>query len=301
MKNAFLLALRFLLSFVVMLVAFMAASTIVPSGSLQLTPEETSQSGVALLIVCLVNSVVLSYLILHSRWSGMTLVAAVIVVQFGVETFMSQIETVFFNTSVRMTTEVLASVIASGFLRALIFAPLAVLIWGKRKGIPGVDKPSGLPSATGEWIGRFALLAVAYLVVYILFGYFVAWQFEVVREYYTGTTTILPFHVHLFNMLTGDAILPLFQLFRGVLWAALALVIVRMTSAKPWQLYGAVAFTFAILLSSGLLFPNPYMPAPVRMAHWLELTSSMLPYGMIAAWVWTHPAVARPVLQHQGT
>lgn len=300
MKHAFSLAVRFLLAFVVMLIAFMVASSIVGSASVQLTPEETSQSGVALLIVCLVNSLVLSYLILHSRWYGATLVAAVFVVQFGVETFMSQIETVFFNTSVQMSAQVLTSVVASGFLRALIFAPLAVLVWGKVKGIPAADKPGGLPSTTADWLKRFALLAVAYLVVYIVFGYFVAWQFPVVREYYTGTTALLPFPIHLFNLITGDPVLPLFQLFRGVLWAALALIIVWMTRGKSWQLYGAVAFTLAILLSSGLLFPNPYMPAPVRVAHLLELFSSMLVFGIIAGWVWTRPAVTGPVLQHQG-
>jgi hypothetical protein len=301
MKHAFSLIVRFLLSFVVMLIAFMGASSLIGVGSIELTPEETSQSGLALVIVSLVNSFVLSFLILRARWYGATLITAVFVVYFGVETFMSQIETLFFNASVQMGPDVLTRVIASGFLRALIFAPLAVLIWGKLKVTPDADKQQGFSLPTAEWIKRFALLAVAYAVVYILFGYFVAWQSPAVREYYTGTTAVLPFHTHLLNLITDDPVLPIFQLFRGVLWAALALPIVWMTKGKPWQICWAIAFSFAILLSSGLIFPNPYMPAAVREAHLLELSSSMLVYGILAGYVWTRPVYAAPVLQQQAT
>ncbi len=301
MKYVSSLIVRFLLSFVMMLVAFMASSSIVSTGAVPLTPEETTQSGLALLIVSLVNSLVLSLLILRSRWYGLTLVAAILLVHFGVETFMSQIETIFFNTSVQMGADVLTKVIASGFLRALSFAPLAVLIWGKLRGKRDADKTGRASLPPAEWAKRFALLAVAYLVVYIVFGYFVAWQSPAVREYYTGTTAILPFHVHLLNMITGNLVLPLFQIFRGVLWAALALLMVGMTKGQPWQVCAGIALSFAILLSSGLLFPNPYMPAPVRQAHLLELLSSMLVYGMVAGWVWSRPVDTLAVLQHQGT
>ncbi len=299
MKHAISLVVRFLLSFVAMLIAFVGASSVIGSGSVQMTPEETTQSGLALLVVSLINSLVLSFLILRSRRYGATLVAAIFLVHFGVETFMSQIETVFFNTSVQMGADVLTTVIASGFLRALIFAPLAVLVWGKVKGKPGADKPGRASLPPAEWAKRFALLAIAYLVVYIVFGYFVAWQSPAVREYYTGTTAIVPFHSHLLNMIAGNMILPLFQLFRGVLWAALALTIVWMMNGKPWQICVTIAFSFGILLSSGLIFPNPYMPVPVREAHFLELASSMLVYGIIAGWVWIRPVGSPSVLQYQ--
>jgi hypothetical protein len=284
-----------------MVIAFVGASSVVGSGSVQLSPEETTQSGIALLVVSLVNSFVLSLLILRARGSGVTLIGAVFLIQFGVETFMSQIETVFFNAAVQMEAAVLTTVITFGFLRALIFAPLAVLIWGKLKAKPGPDQTRLASPARAEWTRRFALLAAAYLVVYILFGYFVAWQFPVVREYYTGTTAIVPFHTHLLNMITGSPVLLLFQLFRGILWGALALVIAWMIKGKPWMIWGAIALSFGILLSSGLMFPNPYMPAPVREAHFIELLSSMLVYGVIAGWVWTRPVGNTPVPQYQGT
>ncbi len=301
MKQVFSLTLRFLLSFAVMLIAFVSSSSIVGAGSVQLTPEEASGSSLALLVVSLVNSLVLSYLILRSRWHGLALVTAVFLVHFGAETFMSQIETLFFNASIQMAPDVLMNVIASGFLRALIFAPLAVLVWGKLKSTPDAEKPRGRMLPAAEWVKRFALLALAYTVIYVVFGYFVAWQSPAAREYYTGTTALVPFQDHLLNMISGDPVLLLFQIFRGLLWAALALPIVWMTKGRPWQICLAIIFPFAILLSSGLIFPNPYMPAPVREAHLLELLSSMLAYGILAGWVWTRPAYAALVLQQQAT
>jgi hypothetical protein len=296
MKHVLSLVVRFLLSFVVMLIAFMGSSSIISTSPALLTPEETSQSGLALLIVSLVDSLALSLLILRSRWSGARLMAAIFLIHFGVETFMSQVETVFFNASVQMGTDVLMNVILSGFLRALIFAPLAVLIWGKLKGRSDAEPWSGVSLPRAEWTKRFALLAAAYLVVY-----FVAWQSPTVREYYTGTTAILPFHTHFLNMIAGSPVLPLFQLFRGVLWGALALVITWMMKGKPWHVCAAIAMTFAVLVSSGLLFPNPYMPPLVREAHFLEVFSSMLVYGAISGWIWTRPASSVSVLQYRGT
>ena len=85
------------------------------------------------------------------------------------------------------------------------------------------------------------------------------------------------------------------------LWAGLALAIVWMTDSRSWQIGVVIAFSFAVLLASGLIFPNPYMPVQVRQAHFLELASSMFAYGIIAGWVWTRPVGTRPVLQHQVT
>jgi threonine/homoserine efflux transporter RhtA len=77
-----------------------------------------------------------------------------------------------------------------------------------------------------------------------------------------------------------------FQLVRGALWTSLALMIVRMTRAKRWEASLAVGMIFAVLLAVPLgLFPNPYMPPPVRHAHFLEILSSMLLFGGIAGWV----------------
>ena len=120
-----------------------------------------------------------------------------------------------------------------------------------------------------------------------MFGYFVAWQWPEVRQYYSGTTAIQPFFTHIMNTFTNDPVVPLFQILRGAMWAALALLIVRMTKGGALEKSLVVAVTLAVILASGVIFPNPFMPPLVRQGHWYELSSSMLTFGVIAGWVLT--------------
>jgi hypothetical protein len=257
----------------VMLIAFVAGTALI-GATVKLAPEEASQSGLMLLVVSFLNTVVLTYLITRSQWRGLKLIGAVLIVSFGVQTFMSQIETLFFINAVQMPLDMVMRVIASGLVRAAIFAPIAVLLFGKLKGAQIAPDIHRFAFARSEWLKRFFILALAYVVVYFAFGYFVAFRWVEARNYYDGT-------------LAGDWVLLLFQLLRGLMWAALALPIVKMLNVKQWETCLAVGGLFAVLLASPILFPNPYMPAMVRQAHFFELTSSMLTYGVIAGWVWT--------------
>ncbi|MCW3993579.1 MAG: hypothetical protein NWE85_03315 [Candidatus Bathyarchaeota archaeon] len=285
-KKTSILLFRLSLAFIAMLVAYILGTMVIGEANIILTPEETSQAGRALIFVSLINALVLSYPILRSHWYGLKLVGAAILVQFGVETFMAQIETLYFNSAVQIGTAEFVGIVAAGALRALIFAPLAVFIFGKmKKSVQSEEKRiAAVPSGWGK---RFAALAVFYIVVYFMFGYFVAWQWEETRLYYSGTTAIKPFFTHFRDLfLTEDPIIIPFQLLRGALWTSLAIAIVGMMKAKRWEVSLAVALTFAVLLSLPLgLFPNPYMPAMVARSHFFEVSSSMLLFGGIAGWV----------------
>ena len=291
LKQGIVLLARLLVVIIAMLVAFIVSTAVISTG-IEMSPEEASQAGGAALIVSAINSLALAYVILRSRWTGVKLIAAVFVVHFGIETFMTQIETLYFNGSIAMPIDTVIRVIATGLVRALIFAPLAVLVLGKLKGASMDYKSQPMPAS--EWLKRFVLLAVAYAVIYFVFGYFVAWQWPEVRQYYTGSTAIQLFLTHIMNTFSGDPVLPLFQILRGVMWAALALLIVRMTQGETLEKSLVIGVVLAVILASGVIFPNPFMPPLVRQGHWYELSSSMFTFGVIAAWVWTRPSKATP-------
>jgi hypothetical protein len=280
------LLLRLALAFIAMLMAYMVSTRVIGQTSTTLTPEETSRAGKAFILVSLIDALVLSFLILRSPWYGLKLVGTVALVHFGVETFMAQIETLYFNSALQMETPMLVGIVAAGALRALVFAPLAVLILGKmvKPGQPQAKRRAVVPSG---WIKRFAALALFYVVIYFSFGYFVAWQWEETRLYYTGTAAIKPVFTHFWDLFfKEDPIIVPFQLLRGALWTLLATVIVRMMRARRWEAALAVALTFAVLLALPLgLFPNPYMPPMVARSHFLEISSSMLLFGGVAGWV----------------
>jgi len=284
-KKASLLLVRLALASMAMSLAYILSTMVIGQTNTTMTPEEASRAGQALFLVSMINALVLSYPILRSRLYGLKLIGAVILVQFGVETFMAQIETLYFNSAVQMGTAEFVGIVAAGALRALIFAPLAVFIFGKmKKSVQLEEKKAAVKLSV--WVKRFAALAVFYVIVYFVFGYFVAWQWAETRLFYSGTTAIKPFFTHFRDLFRTDPIILPFQLLRGALWTALATLIVRMMKAKRWEASLAVALTFTGLLSSGIgLFPNPYMPPLVRQSHFFELLSSMLVFGGIAGWV----------------
>lgn len=285
-KEISILIIRLTLVFFAMLIAYFLSTMIIGETIHALTPEETSQAGRGLILVSLISALVLSFLILRSPWYGLKLVGGVILVQFGVETFMAQIETLYFNNAVQMGVDEFVIIVAAGAVRAIIFAPLAVFILGKMKKPIHVQEPR-TQEKTSKWGKKFIALVGLYFIVYFAFGYFVAWQTEETRLFYSGTAAIKPFVIHFWDLFLKEdpAIVP-FQLIRGAFWTAIAYMIVRMMEAKRWQVSLAVALTFAVLISLPIgLFPNPYMPPEVARSHFLELSSSMLFFGAVAGWI----------------
>src|SRR2546428_1929924 len=53
-------------------------------------------AAISLVLVCALETIVVSYLILRSRWAGWRLMLAIFVVFYGVATFMGQIESAVF-------------------------------------------------------------------------------------------------------------------------------------------------------------------------------------------------------------
>ena len=283
-KKVILLVCRLALVSFAMSIAYILSTLVMGQTDMSMTPEEAQWAGVALFLVSAINALVLSYPILRSRWVGLKLAGMVFLVQFGVETFLTQIETLYFNRAIQMDTAEMVGLVAAGALRALIFAPLAVIILGKMRK-PGGPEVQVFAAAPARWGLRLAVLAVFYVFVYFLFGYFVAWQWEATRLFYTGSTAIQPFFIHFSALFRSDPLIIPFQLVRGALWATLALLIVSMMKAKRWEASLAVSLIFAGLLSSGVgLFPNPYMPPLVRQSHFYEILFSMLLFGAIAGW-----------------
>ena len=285
-KRVLGLALRLTLTAGAMIVAY-ALSTMVMGGStVSLTEEQANRAGAALVAVSLINALVLGSAILRSSWHGLRLIAAVSLLQFGVETFMGQLETLYYNDALLLAPADLVALVAAGALRALLFAPAAVLILGKmRRG--GREERVGTRTIRSSWASRFAAVTVLYVIVYFLFGYLVAWQWEAVRLFYSDGSALKPFFAHFRDLfLREDPLVLPFQLLRGALWAGLASLIVRMIHGRRWEAALATAAIFAALLAVPVgLFPNPYMPDLVREAHFYEILSSMLLFGGLAGWL----------------
>lgn len=280
MKATVIIAVRLVVLTVLYFICFAAISAaLLPFPSEQPAPVQAGGALAALLAVSLLNTLVLGYVILRSRWAGWKLVLAMFFVSYGVMTVMPQIETAFFVT--RLPPGMLPRLFLSGAIIAALFSSLAVLILGKRRSNPTIsDRHSRLDMPAGEWVGKISLIVIAYLVIYFTFGYFIAWKNAAVRAYYGGSDPG-SFLAQMSSVLRDTPLLLPLQAVRAILWTAIAVPVIRMMEGQWWETGLAVALLFAVVMNSQLLLPNPFMPQEVRMVHLLETATSNFLFGWL--------------------
>ena len=279
MRVLFSTAVRFVAVSILYFVCFVVVSgALLSTPGQQQTPAEATAALSALFLVSLINAAVWTYVILRSRWTSWKLIVTVLLVSYGVNTVMPQIETAYFIT--RLPPGMLPRLFLAGLIIAAVFAPLAVLILGKAKAQPTeTTRTPKVKASPTEWLLKLSLIVVAYLVIYFTFGYFIAWKNEAVRAFYGGTD---PGNIitHLANLLRDEPLLFLLQVVRALLWTAIAWPVIKMMKGEWWESGLAVALLFAVMTSL-LLLPNPLMPAEVRMAHLLETATSNFLFGWL--------------------
>lgn len=284
MKAAFIIAIRLAALTALYFICFATVSAaLLPPPSEQPNPAQADSVFAALLAVSFLNTAVLAYVILRSRWAGWKLILAIFFIFYGVTTVMSQIETAFFVT--RLPPGMLPRLFLSGAIIAALFSPLAVLILGKRRlGRTDDESPLRLNMAAGEWVSKLSLIVIAYVVIYFTFGYFIAWKSEAVRAYYGGSDP--GSFLGQMSTVVRDTpwLLPL-QAVRALMWTAIAVPVIRMMRGQWWEAGLAVALLFAVVMNSQLLLPNPLMPQEVRVVHLLETASSNFLFGWLVVLV----------------
>ena len=277
MKTAILTAIRFLAVALVYFVDFVVVSAALLSTTQQEPgPVEAAATLLALLTVSLISAAVWTYVVRRSRWSGWKLILCVFLVFYGTTTLMPQIETAYFVTS--LPPGMLPRLFLAGLIMAAVFSPLAVLILGKARG-QTIETSTRLTMPVNAWILKLSLIAIAYVVIYFTFGYFIAWKSEAVRAFYGGNDPGT-FIAQMGNVIRTQPLLILLQFARGLLWAAIAVPVIKMMKGEWWEAGLAVALLFA-MTSALLLIPNPLMPRAVRMAHLLETATSNFLFGWL--------------------
>jgi hypothetical protein len=270
---------------IVLFVCFAVAGGAVGFASDAQASKQTGASTLLLLAVCQLQVMVMTHLILRSRWTGWRLVAAVFFIFYGVTTFMPQIESAVFLT--RLPPGTLPRLFLMGVLIAIPFSGLSVLILGKRKtGAVDTEPNTRLIMPVNEWIWKLAVIVVVYVILYFTFGYFVAWRHPGVAEYYGGVDQG-SFTAQMRIVLRNTPWLVPFQILRALCWVALALPVVRMMKGRWPETALSLGLLFAVVMNAPLLLPNPYMPEPVRMAHLLETASSNFIFGVFVGWLLT--------------
>jgi len=244
--------------------------------------------ALAPLVVTVLDTAVMAWLILRSRLRGWTLTATMIAVLFGVQTLMPQVESWIFQAyagyAKHLPAEMIPRIVMAGLVHACLWIPLAVLILGRWRTDAGSNWSPRPTASAALWSGKLAVAAAAYVLVYFLFGYYVAWRSPAVRAYYQGTDPG-NFWVQMWTVLRDTPWLPGVQLLRGAVWTLLGVTVLRSMDASWPEKAVSVGALFSVVMCSGLLMPNPYMPYEVRMVHLAETASSNFLFGLFVAWL----------------
>jgi hypothetical protein len=269
------------------IVSLMIANAVSPLP--QFITEKTPATGlfslpVAMLFSGIVNAVILVWAARRSSFKGFAMTGQLFVLSFGVQTFQTQIETGYFLSAFPLlhgNFEVYR-LILRGFITSAIFAALVTLIVG---GFGKAIRPAASFMVNADRaVKQSSWLAVIYFVLYMLFGYYAAWQSQELRLFYGGPAQLNSFVNQWLITLMGKPELPVFQYFRGVIWILCLIPLFKGFSGKRVELVLLSALALGLLPTAQLAFPNPLMPAGVSYYHFWEVSISTGIFGALCAW-----------------
>ncbi len=220
----------------------------------------------------------------RSTRKGWHRVLQVFVLVFGAQTFMTQIETAYFVEAFPLlqgSFEIYRMILRGG-LWAFGAAVAATLLAGGFRGSEALPE-SRFSLDLPRTLSRMAVLGAAYIALYMLFGYFLAWQSESVRLFYSGSTEKLGFLAQWGGSFMDKPEIPVFQWFRGCLWVLCLVPLFHGFSGSRRELVVLSGLALGLLPTAQLAFPNPLMPPAVSLAHFWEVSISTGMLGALAA------------------
>ncbi len=241
-------------------------------------------SWMAFLFNAATNALILVWAARRSSFKGWVMIGQLFALSFGTQVFMTQIETGYFVSAFPLLHNnfQLYNLILRGFFTSLFFSVLVTWICG---GFSKNPRPQSAFLVTSKnTVRQGSWLPVVYLVLYMLFGYFVAWQVKELRLFYGGPAELNGFFEQWGISLMGKPELPAFQYFRGTLWILCLVPLFMGFSGKRVELIVLSALALALLPTAQLAFANPLMPAAVSLGHFWEVSISTGIFGALCAW-----------------
>jgi hypothetical protein len=264
-----------------------------PKAFLDATPASGFLSGsAAFLLNGLGNAVLLVWAGRRLSYKGLTLWGQLVVLSFGAQVFMTQIETGYFLPAFPLLhgNFELYRLILRGLLTSILVTFLVTWMVG---GFSKKARPHSQFTVTSDGVVKAgSWLAVAYIVLYLIFGYYVAWQSPVLRVFYTGSSDLVSFFAQWSRTFMDRPEIPAFQYFRGFLWMLCLIPLFKGFTGRRIELVIFSALALGLLPTMQLAFANPLMPATVSAYHFVEVSISTAIFGALCAWFVPKTALA---------
>lgn len=280
---------KYILLVVITTIIFIMVSSLLPySEGFKASARSGNPSAIVYVLitvgwVCLA----ITFIIKHSPWKAPRLSASLIFSLFFVYSFMAQIETYFFRSAFRILTnkDIFLIMISNG---VIVFSgvPLGVKLFGKNQRSESVNPAKNLLTFSfPELMIKLSLIGVGYMIIYFVFGYYVAWQVKDLRVFYSGHPEDNGFISVLANNFHRNPVIYPFQWVRGILFGFFVLPLVLMFKERPRVLLISLILVF-LSLGISLIIPNFLFPDTVRWAHFAEMGTSMIVFAIIVWFVY---------------
>ncbi len=215
---------------------------------------------------------VLSYTTLRARWSGTQLVCAIFVVYFGINTFIT-ITQAFLVAPSLVTAQVAALLTAHGFLVALAFSFVLVVLMGRMWRAAPVAESRRLHLPAREWLWKFGVSAAVWVGLYVA------------AQMLAGA--------HLRALYVAAGMPPwwervMLQTGRALLVVVFVLPVVKMLAGGRIEAGLTVGFLLCILGGvAPMMFPTSAIPEAARLVALVEGGATNLIFGFVVGYLFS--------------
>ena len=229
---------------------------------------------IQLTLVAFIDTLVLSYLVLSSRWGGWREWGAVFSALYGMNYVLTAVESVYLGSI--LSTDMVIGLLANGAITSAIFSAFLVWILGKR-GTRNETQNDRLVMGTREWTWKILGSGAVYLLLFILFGFAV---------YYPLARALDPAALAREQTIAASSAALVFpvEVFRGAFWALLAvpaIVALRFDWKRSALMTGLL---FAVPISGNILLATTMTPG-LQIAHFAEVFGENLVFGLLVVWI----------------
>ncbi len=287
LRTILALFLQWLGALLAFLASFMVAARILPVA--KTLAEAAPPTGIlslpaALLVNGAVNALILVWAARRSSFRGAAMWLQLLVLSFGAQVFMTQIETAYFISAFPLLhgNFELYGIVLRGLITSALLTLLVTWIVGGFSKKPVANRRYEV--ATDKAVKTGSWLALVYVALYLLFGYYVAWQSQELRLFYGGPSELNSIFAQWGQTFMDRPELPVFQYFRGFLWLVCLIPLFMGFTGRRAELVVLSALALGLLPTVELAFANPLMPAAVAARHFVEVSISTGIFGALCAW-----------------
>lgn len=286
-KSALALSGQWFSAFIAFILSMIAASMISPLPQFimeKVPPAGFLPSFVAMPFSAAINATLLVWAARRSSFRGFKLVGGLFVLSFLAQVFQTQIETAYFLYAFPLLEgnfEVYRLILRGAITSALFALLVTWLVGGFSR------KPRDAAKFTihaDQFLKAGAWLGAVYFLLYILFGYYLAWQSQELRIFYGGPAVLNSFADQILTTLLVKPEMPFFQYARGFVWIVCLIPLFKSFTGRRLELIILSTLALALLPTAQLAFANPLMPAQVSLYHFWEVSISTGFFGALCAW-----------------